>query len=113
MGGPPTAVEAAGYGRGGGVGRVGVGDGVGTGSVGVTTGTVGVTRGMVGVGMDRVGSTPDPVGVGPMPDALGDAAPDGVAPGWGRDLPALAWSCFAARVISGDSGARVWGLSAR
>ena len=88
------------------MGRVGVGGGVGAGSVGVTTGTVGVAMG-------RVGSTPEPVGVGPVPDALGVGAPEGVAPGRGRDVAALAWSCDASRVIAGDSGASVWGLSAR
>ena len=39
--------------------------------------------------------------------------PDGVAPGRGREWPAPAWSCDASFVIAGDSGASVWGLSAR
>lgn len=97
------------------MGRVGVGRAVGPGSVGVTTGRVGVGTGKVGstpvpvgVGPGRVGTTPDPLGVGPVPDAAGVA----VAPGRGRE-PGLAWSCDASRVIVGDSGASVWGLSAR
>ena len=92
------------------MGRVGVGGGVGTGSVG--TGSVGVT-GTDGVGTGSVGKMPDPVGVGLGPEALGVGPPDGDAPGWGRRWPALAWSCEASFVIVGDSGANVWGLSAR
>lgn len=86
------------------MGRVGVGGSVGTGSVGVT--------GTVGVGTGRVGRMPDPVAVG-LAEGPGVGPPDGVAPGWGREWPALAWSCDASFVIAGDSGASVWGLSAR
>jgi hypothetical protein len=76
------------------VGRVGAGSGVG--SVGETTGTLGVGTGSVGSGPDTVGEGVAPVGVG-----LGDRV--------GR----LAWSREASRVISGESGARACGLSAR
>jgi hypothetical protein len=111
VGGAPAAPETAPYGRGGGVGSVGVGGGVGVGGA-LGIGSVGVT-GTVGVGTGSVGSTPDPVGVGPLPDALGLVPPDGVGPGRGREWPALAWSCDASFVIAGDSGASVCGLSAR
>lgn len=93
-----------------GTGSVGVGRGVATGSVGVGIGRVGVGIGRVGVGTGSVGST-DAVGDGPLSDGLGVAVAEGVAPGVGWEWPA--WSCEASCVIVGDSGASIWGLSAR
>jgi hypothetical protein len=92
------------------VGTVGIGNGVG-----VAVGSVGVTRGTLGVGTGRGGrvgrAVPDAVGVGEGPDPLGLGPADGVAPG--RGYVELAWSRDASRVTSGESGARVCGLSAR
>ena len=110
MGGPAPAN----YGSGGGVGNVGVGTtvGVAVGSVGVgvATGSVGVETGSVGSDVGVV----ELVGDGDPPDLLGEAL--GEAPGPDppfRPLEAAAWSRAASFVTSGESGARVSGLSAR
>lgn len=111
MGGPATAD----YGSGGGVGNVGVGTtvGVAVGSVGVgvATGSVGVETGSVGSDGPVEG---EPVGDGDPPELLGDGLGDPPGPGSPfRPLEATAWSREASFVTSGDSGARVNGISAR
>lgn len=110
------------YGSGGGVGNVGVGrtvgGAVGSVGVGVATGSVGVETGSVGVETGSVGSdgpeegVPGMVGDGDPPEllAVGLADPPGADP----LLDArVAWSRAASFVMSGESGARLRGLSAR
>lgn len=108
------------YGSGGGVGNVGActAVGVAVGSVGVATGRVGVETGRVGVETGSVGSegpvegVPGMVGVGcpPVPLGVGLADPPGLGLAF---VPRDDWSRDASVVTSGESGARLRGLSAR
>ena len=88
-----------------------VGGAVGSVGVGVATGSVGVETGSVGSDGPEEG-VPGMVGDGDPPEllAVGLAEP----PGTGPLLDArVAWSREASFVMSGESGARFRGLSAR